>query len=320
MVHRVAAAIDDPAADLGDLLTGSQAVTHAFVIPNPLARDLHIIAAYPRVSCCSAIRNRPTTIPAGSQGQVDVDFRPGQRSGRVAVEYYLQTDNPAQPVITLRLVMNLLPELEWAESPDSTQEMLRGETGQKRFRVTSRRRDGKGRAAPSTITAPQGIQARFEGAPVSQPSSHPGWEVATREVFVSFQAGPKLGPQFADAVLGWPDGVERPLPIRWSVSPRIVANSPAQVLNTPGESAHLVVLLNSRTGPFRVTGIQGDVPVRTVARIPTESAKSHRLELDFDADANSRDPVARDIRFATDDPLEPEVVATVLRGAKGGGP
>jgi hypothetical protein len=253
----------------------------------------------------------PEEIPAKGDALLVVRFHPGVQGGRKAVAFRVWTDRPEQPVRTLTLRSELIPEATATAIEGRNQDLLMKNPGKQVLRIAIRRYGKEGRSAPSSVEGTIGLKARFLGEPTDRLLEN-GVRESTRDVLVDLPARDRPGSQAGLLTFRWPDGHRWEAPVQWTVTPHLRASPEALILGRGDISAPRSVLVRSQSDSFRVLGVEGGTAGPASPETPLDRpSRSHLVRLGFDPGKLPASG-AFDVTIRTDHPAQPEVVVSVL--------
>ena len=97
--------------ELGSVVQGEQPACE-FVFANAGTEELRILAVEPTCGCTTA-HPGPPLLRAGERGRLGVVFDSESFAGEVAKEVLVRSNDPARPVVALRVLARVEPEVEF---------------------------------------------------------------------------------------------------------------------------------------------------------------------------------------------------------------
>lgn len=121
--------------DFGSVVGDGQILRREFVLTNTLDRPLDVGKASALTPCCSTIAPIASPVPSGESVSIATALMLGRQSGRRQVDFVLPTNDPARPMIRLRLRATVVPSVAVRPLEGSDQRLPMGQSGRQRFRL-----------------------------------------------------------------------------------------------------------------------------------------------------------------------------------------
>ncbi|MFO0907223.1 MAG: hypothetical protein U0794_02475 [Isosphaeraceae bacterium] len=228
-------------------------------------------------------------------------FRPGFQRVDRRLEFTVETD-PPEHEFGLWLNARVDSGYEVEEEVEGLQVLALGIRGEKRLRVTSRRRGREGLSPPVEFTVSPPLSIRSI-TPISN-SETDGVAMSASEIVLDLPPMSKPGLHRGTVTARWSDGRTIPHHVVWDVRSRLRI-VPASLILEPGDTARSKRVIVSTEGePIRINSVGGPL-VASVLGVGTPPAKRHVLERVVDSGRSSGQPDASDVVIQTDDPREP---------------
>jgi hypothetical protein len=123
--------------DLGSVVQGEQpACDFSFV--NRGSGDLHVLQVEPSCGCTTALVSAPV-LRAGEGGSIHAVFDSGDFAGEVVKEIDVRSDDPARPLVTLRIRAQVEPEIDFEPRVVTFPDVQAGTAPSQVVMVTNRR-------------------------------------------------------------------------------------------------------------------------------------------------------------------------------------
>ena len=129
-------AVEEPVFDFGDIFQGD-AVTHEFRFRND--GDAPLVIDRVKSSCgCTAVLAADKTVPPGQSSALTARFDSGRFRGNVQKLIYLYSNDPARPMVQLKVKANVIPILDIEPATASFGIINSDETPSMELTVTNR--------------------------------------------------------------------------------------------------------------------------------------------------------------------------------------
>ena len=300
--------------DFGAVPARGQQLKHRFRFVNDSDAPVRLRGATAGTPCCSSIE-LSTSTPVPPRGECDITCLLkilADRSRRKRVEFQVQTDSPATPVLRFALLASAHREWEVEDVEETPHFVPIGRSAVRKIRVTARRVGAEGEGFPSSVEGRPPLTARYVGGPVQDQSSD---DVTSthRDAEVMLPADSRPGAKQGLLVFRWPGPAARSREHQflWEVVPPLRASPSDLVLQRARRYEPQIVIVSSWDGrPFRIKSVGPPVLVPN-PRFAREPNRVHRLSLVVDWECACRAKSSK-IVIETDSPDQRSVEIGIL--------
>lgn len=290
-------------------LAHGQTLRHRFTLTNPTDRPIRLLRAEALTPCCSSIRLETDAIAARGSATAEVEWRVGRTTGRKSTDYTIETDSADYPVLSLRLIADLWAD--WEAMPDhaGVPRIRKGETGELRLKIVSRRDDSNGLGPPIEVESSPPLHARLVESKSPPVPVAEGIREESAEVVATIDPSSEIGVHRGTIRFGWADGRQEERELAWEVAPPVQVQ-PATLFLARGEPTTKTVTIRSEGDPIHVLGATS--PFLTGSRLnPEVLSDAHVIELDLIAPLDATDSAAV-VRFETDSERQPFIDVNLI--------
>jgi hypothetical protein len=295
--------------DFGVILAEVQTLQHEFTVENTTNKSVHLLRATATTPCCSGFVSLPRLISPNDKVRVAVWFKTNHDSGLKGVRFVLETDEGYGTTHVLVVRARLVPAWEVEPVGDSVTPLRLGKRGSQAFRLTARRKDGRGRSIPERLSASAPLAVAFNGEATSAIDAA-GFIVETGMIEVSIPPVREPGPYRGQIVLHWSDGLAEAHPFDWEVQSDLKASPSAFILRAPSQPTEYRIVVTAAERPFRVLSVQSPL-VAGPLQLSSRAGLRQELRLTLDP---ARAPNQRtcEIEIRTDHPDEKTLRLSIL--------